>query len=222
MLQVDIQLNQPYATNSAFGLKARFDLSSGQCMGVMGMSGAGKTTLLHAIAGLLIPVAGKICCDEQVWFDAKQSIQLPPWQRRVGLVFQDGRLFPHMTVEQNLRYGIPKSEGSITLLDVVSVLEIASLLKRKPSQLSGGERQRVAIGRALLRQPEVLMMDEPLNGLDHHLKQQVLPYIKQVIATFGLPTIYVSHVREEVAEIANEIWVLAQGVLRQPHESAGH
>jgi molybdate transport system ATP-binding protein len=216
MLTVDIQLHQPYGINTSLDLQARFDLRSGHCLGVMGASGSGKTTLLHAIAGLLSPSSGLIRSEEQVWFDAKQGIQLPPWQRSVGLVFQDGRLFPHMTVEQNLRYGMPEAEGRITLVEVVSVLEIGALLQRKPGQLSGGERQRVAIGRALLRQPVVLMMDEPLSGLDDHLKQQVLPYIKQVIGSFGLPTLYVSHVREEVAEIANEVWVLAQGVLRQP------
>ena len=216
MLTVDIQLHQPYGVNTPLDLQARFNLRSGHCLGVMGASGSGKTTLLHAIAGLLSPSDGLIRSEEGVWFDAKQGIQLPPWQRSVGLVFQDGRLFPHMTVEQNLRYGMPEAEGQITLVEVVSVLEIGALLQRKPGQLSGGERQRVAIGRALLRQPVVLMMDEPLSGLDDHLKQQVLPYIKQVIASFGLPTLYVSHVREEVAEIANEVWVLAQGVLRQP------
>lgn len=216
MLTVDIQLHQPYGVSSPLDLQARFDLRPGDCLGVMGASGSGKTTLLHAVAGLLSPSAGLIRSEEQVWFDAKQGIQLPPWQRSVGLVFQDGRLFPHMTVEQNLRYGMPEAEGRITLVEVVNVLEIGALLQRKPGQLSGGERQRVAIGRALLRQPVVLMMDEPLSGLDDHLKQQVLPYIKQVIASFGLPTLYVSHVREEVAEIANEVWLLAQGVLRQP------
>jgi molybdate transport system ATP-binding protein len=216
MLTVDIQLHQPYASTSPLDLRARLDLLPGHCLGIMGASGSGKTTLLHAIAGLLAPTSGLIRSDEQIWFDAKQGIQLPPWQRAVGLVFQDGRLFPQMTVEQNLRYGMPAGECQIALPEVVNVLEIGTLLKRKPGQLSGGEKQRVAIGRALLRQPAVLMMDEPLSGLDEPLKQQVLPYIKQVIASFGLPTLYVSHVRDEVAEIADEVWVLAQGTLRQP------
>lgn len=216
MFTVDIHLHQPYVSVSQLDLRARFDLLPGHCLGIMGASGSGKTTLLHAIAGLLAPTSGLIRSDEQIWFDAKQGIQLLPWQREVGLVFQDGRLFPHMTAEQNLRYGMPAGECKIALPEVVNVLEIGALLKRKPGQLSGGEKQRVAIGRALLRQPAVLMMDEPLSGLDDHLKQQVLPYVRQVIAAFGLPTLYVSHVRDEVAEIADEVLVLAQGELRQP------
>lgn len=216
MFSVDIQMQQPYAATAPFALQARFDLLPGQCLGIMGASGVGKTTLLHAIAGLLSPTMGVIRSDGQVWFDAQQAIQLPPWQRQVGLVFQDGRLFPHMRVEENLRYGMPGGHTRIAWPEVVDVLEIGHLLKRKPGQLSGGEKQRVAIGRALLRQPTVLLMDEPLSGLDDHLKHQVLPYIKQVMTSFGLPTLYVSHVREEVAEVATEVWVLAQGQLRQP------
>lgn len=216
MFSVDIHIHQPYVAGQHFDLQAKFTLPPGRCLGIMGASGSGKTTLLHAIAGLVSPSSGVIRTGDQAWFDAKQVIALPPWQRPVGLVFQDGRLFPHMTVEQNLRYGMPVVEGSISQQEVLDVLEISALLKRKPGQLSGGEKQRVAIGRALLRQPAVLLMDEPLSGLDDQLKQQVLPYIKQVIASFGLPTLYVSHVGEEVAEIADEVLMLAQGILRQP------
>jgi molybdate transport system ATP-binding protein len=224
MLQVDIQIRQPYAvaaTEPAFVLQAKFDLKSGHCLGIMGASGSGKTTLLHSLAGLLMPASGVIQSHQYIWFDSKQGIQLPPWQRQVGIVFQDGRLFPHMNVQQNLVYGIPKGAVSISLQEVVAVLDIGALLQRKPSQLSGGEKQRVAIGRALLSQPGVLLMDEPLSGLDETLKQQVLPYIRKVITTFGLPTLYVSHVRDEVAEIANEVLQLAQGQLRQPVISGG-
>ncbi len=121
-----------------------------------------------------------------------------------------------MNVQQNLVYGMPKRAVAISLQEVVAVLDIGALLQRKPSQLSGGEKQRVAIGRALLSQPSVLLMDEPLSGLDEALKQQVLPYIRKVITTFGLPTLYVSHVRDEVAEIADEVLQLTQGQLRQP------
>lgn len=216
MLQVDIQIRQPYMGSAeAFALQASFELKPGHCLGMMGASGSGKTTLLHTISGLLMPASGIIRSGQQCWFDAKSGIQLPPWQRHVGMVFQDGRLFPHLTVLQNLVYGMP-SGGRISLEEVMAVLEIGHLIQRKPGQLSGGEKQRVAIGRALLSQPEVLLMDEPLSGLDDVLKQQVLPYIKNVITRFGLPTLYVSHVREEVAEIADEVLMLAQGQLRQP------
>jgi molybdate transport system ATP-binding protein len=219
MLQVDIHIKQPYAvaeSQAAFVLNAKFDLTPGYCLGIMGASGSGKTTLLHTIAGLLMPASGVIQSNQHVWFDSKRGIQLPPWQRQAGIVFQDGRLFPHMNVQQNLVYAMPKGAVSISLEEVTDVLDIASLLQRKPSQLSGGEKQRVAIGRALLSQPAVLLMDEPLSGLDEALKQQVLPYIRKVMTTFGLPTLYVSHVREEVAGIADEVLQLAQGQLRQP------
>jgi molybdate transport system ATP-binding protein len=217
MLQIDIQIKQPYAApaESMFGLEARFDLESGRCLGVMGASGTGKTTLLHSIAGLVMPSSGVIRSGDQYWYDSKQGIQRPAWQRPVGMVFQDGRLFPHLNVRQNLAYGMPDS-ATTTWEEVIGVLEISDLLNRKPGQLSGGEKQRVAIGRALLRQPAVLLMDEPLSGLDDALKQQLLPYINKVITTFGLPTVYVSHVQEEVAEVADEVLVLAQGCLRQP------
>lgn len=219
MLHVDIQIKQPYAvatTAPAFALEASFDIKHGECLGIMGASGCGKTTLLHNIAGLLMPASGIIQSDQQVWFDSSNAIRRPPWQRQVGIVFQDGRLFPHLDVQQNLVYGMPKRKISISVEEVIQVLEIDTLIKRKPGQLSGGEKQRVAVGRALLSQPAVLLMDEPLSGLDDALKQQVLPYIKKVITTFGLPTVYVSHVREEVAGIANQVLVLAQGQLRQP------
>lgn len=219
MLQVDIQIQQPYASTGeqpAFALAAKFDLKPGYCLGIMGASGSGKTTLLHTLAGLLMPASGIIKSNQQAWFDSAANIQLPPWQRQAGIVFQDGRLFPHLNVQQNLLYGMPKGKVSISLEEVIAVLEIGALIRRKPSQLSGGEKQRVAIGRALLSQPTVLLMDEPLSGLDEALKQQVLPYIKTVMTTFGLPTLYVSHVREEVAEIADEVLMLTQGQLRQP------
>lgn len=216
MLNVDIQLHHPHAGTSAFALEAQFTLLPGRCLGVMGPSGAGKTSLLHTIAGLLTPSAGRILHDYQPWFDAAQGISLPPWQRAVGLVFQEGRLFPHMSVLRNLQYGMPAQGAQIALDDVVEVLQLNALLARMPAQLSGGEQQRVAMGRALLRQPAVLLMDEPLSGLDEALKQQVLPYVRQVLESFALPTLYVSHVSEEVSAVADEVLWLAQGRLHQP------
>lgn len=216
MLNVDIQLHQPHAGTSAFALEAQLTLLPGRCLGVMGPSGAGKTSLLHAIAGLLTPSTGRILHDHQPWFDAAQGVSLPPWQRAVGLVFQEGRLFPHMSVLRNLQYGMPAQGAQIALDDVVDVLQLNTLLARMPAQLSGGEQQRVAMGRALLRQPAVLLMDEPLSGLDEALKQQVLPYVRQVLESFALPTLYVSHVSEEVSAVADEVLWLAQGRLHQP------
>lgn len=201
--------------------EAIFSVAAGQCLGIMGASGAGKTTLLHAIAGLIKPVSGQIRMDENVWFDDASRFHLGPHQRPVGLVFQEGRLFPHMTVAQNLSYGMPNdAKRAITMEEVLQVLAIKDLLRRAPSQLSGGERQRVALGRALLRQPDVLLMDEPLSGLDADLKQQVLPFIQQVIQRFKLPTIYVSHAKEEIDSVADQVRVLAQGVLGEARPSS--
>lgn len=204
--------------------QAAFQLAAGQCLGLMGASGAGKTSLLMAIAGLLQPTAGQIHMHESCWFDHAKQVQLAPHLRPVGMVFQEGRLFPHLSVAQNLRYGMPRAKhahdqdsvsAQITWAEVIEMLAIDHLLTRKPSQLSGGEQQRVALGRALLRQPQLLLMDEPLSGLDQTLKQQVLPYIQQVIKRFGLPTMYVSHHREEIEGVADSVWVLAQGELQE-------
>lgn len=221
MLSVDIGLQQPYAepgrASAPFALQAKFSVSAGQCLGVMGASGSGKTTLLHAIAGLLTPAQGVVRFGDQAWFDASQGVNVAAHKRRVGLVFQEGRLFPHLNVTQNLRYGLPMALPMHVQFDeVVNTLAIGHLLLRKPAQLSGGERQRVAMGRALLCQPSVLLMDEPLSGLDEGLKQQLLPYIQRVIQGFGLPTVYVSHTQDEVNSVANAVMRLTQGTLGQP------
>lgn len=218
MLTVNIHYQHPTSTAqlAQANYRAAFTVAAGQCLGIMGPSGAGKTTLLHAIAGLLNPTAGEILVHGTVWYDGTRAIHLAPHQRPVGLVFQEGRLFPHLSVEQNLRYGMPRrATPTISLHEVIDILAIKALLQRTPSQLSGGERQRVALGRALLSQPQILLMDEPLSGLDAALKQQVLPYIQQVIQRFSMPTIYVSHAQDEIARVADQVRVMDHGVLGQ-------
>lgn len=178
-------------------------------VGLFGPSGAGKTTLLHAIAGLTQPDEGRIVIDGRAVFDSTQRINLPAHQRGVGVVFQDMRLLPHYTVAGNLRYG--QSAGPLRLDDVVDLLQLSDLLSRRPNNLSGGEQRRVAIGRALLQNPKLLLMDEPLAGLDHALRRQILPFLRRVRDAVDLPIIYVSHELDEVLQLTDDLLLLDAG-----------
>ena len=177
-----------------------------QVCGVFGPSGSGKTTLLSLIAGLLRPESGHLRVGERTLVDSAAGICLPPEQRRIGYLFQDGCLFPHMSVLGNLRYGLRRRRGGGPQIDeVVEVLGLGDLLGRGAQLLSGGERQRVALGRALLAAPELLLLDEPLASLDDGLKERILPYLARITERFSLPTLYVSHSREELDELATRI-----------------
>ncbi len=179
---------------------------------LFGPSGAGKSTVLAAAAGLLRPDFCSIAIDGEVIADTETGVWLPPERRRVGLVFQDSRLFPHMSVGTNLRYGMRRAPpGNIGFDAVVDLLGIAPLLARKPHTLSGGERQRVAIGRALLAQPRLLLMDEPLASLDAARKADILPYLGRLHAALRLPVLYVTHAFEEVAQLADTLVLLDAG-----------
>ena len=169
-----------------------------------GPSGAGKTSILNMIAGLLRPDSGVISLQDFYLFDSNRSIDLPPERRHIGYIFQDARLFPHMSVRSNLLYGCHRAEGGQRLAHfdrVVDLLGIAPHLSRRPKTLSGGEKQRVALGRALLASPKLLLMDEPLASLDSDRKRELLPFIKELNAEFRIPVLYVSHVREEIQEL---------------------
>jgi molybdate transport system ATP-binding protein len=182
--------------------------------GVTGPSGSGKTMLLHLIAGLIRPIRGRIVVAGEVLEDTAARIHVPTHRRRVGLVFQHGRLLPHLTVEGNLRYGerlLTSSDRRIAFTDVVELLEIGPLLARRPAGLSGGERQRVALGRALLASPRVLLLDEPLASLDQRLKQQVLPYLRRVLMELRIPFLYVSHDIAEIRSLTGEIVTIEEG-----------
>jgi molybdate transport system ATP-binding protein len=178
---------------------------------LFGHSGSGKSSTLAVIAGLLRPSDARVEFDGQVWHDSAQGLWVPPERRRVGVVFQDPMLFPHLSVEQNLRYGLRRWRGRgaarIGFGRVVEVLELGPLLRRSPGALSGGERQRVGLGRALLRNPDLLLMDEPLASLDEPLKQRVLAYLDRVLREWRIPTLYVSHSQAEVRRLAH--WVVA-------------
>ena len=182
-------------------------------LALFGDSGAGKTSVLNAIAGLLTPQRGRIVLDNRVLFDSAERIDVPVAERRVGCVFQDGRLFPHLDVRANLLYGArPRGEHARADFDaVVALLELAPLLRRVPSHLSGGERQRVAIGRALLAQPHALLLDEPLTGLHFEARRQVLEHLRRLKRELRVFTVLVTHHADEVAALADEVVLLAAG-----------
>ena len=185
------------------------------CQGVtaiLGVSGAGKSTLINLINGLIKPDQGKISLNDVTLVATKQNIFVPPEQRNIGTVFQDALLFPHLRVIKNLTYGA-KNINRQKFDEIINVLNINHLLKRYPAMLSGGEKQRVAIGRALLTNPKLLLMDEPLSALDMPRKKELLSYIDTLVNEFKVPIIYVTHNINEVKRIANYVVILEQGKL---------
>ena len=189
-----------------------FEAPSPGVTALFGRSGAGKSTTLAVIAGLLRPDHCRIEVDGVVLADTAAGVWVPAERRRVGMVFQDARLFPHMSVATNLRFGLRRAgPGAIGFDDVVALLGIGGLLERRPHTLSGGERQRVAIGRALLSQPRLLLLDEPLSGLDGARKAEILPYLARLKAALRLPMIYVSHAPDEVLRLADTLVLLRDG-----------
>jgi molybdate transport system ATP-binding protein len=196
-----------------FDLDASFEAPTGVTV-LFGRSGSGKTTVVNAVAGLLSPREGRIVADGRVLLDTARGVRLPPHRRRLGYVFQEGRLFPHLSVRQNLRYGAwfaPKDAGREEFSRVVDLLGIGHLLDRRPGALSGGEKQRVAIGRALLSAPAVILADEPLAALDEARKAEILPYFERLRDEVAVPILYVSHAASEVARLATTVVALEAG-----------
>jgi molybdate transport system ATP-binding protein len=201
-------------TLGEFRLEVRIACESRGVVALFGRSGAGKTSIVNMLAGLLRPDHGRIEIDGRVLFDSDARIDEPPERRRLGYVFQESRLFPHMTVHANLRYGMrrtPSSERNIAFDEVVDVLGITALLDRRPRQLSGGERQRVALGRALLASPHLLLMDEPLASLDAPRKLEILPFIERMRDRFGVPIVYVTHAMDEIIRLADTLVLIDHG-----------
>ncbi len=189
-----------------------FDVPTPGMTVLFGPSGAGKSTIIAAAAGLLRPDECRIVVDGRVLADTASGVWLPPERRRMGLVFQDARLFPHMSVATNLRFGLRRTTpGPVRFEEVVELLGIGALLTRRPHTLSGGERQRVAIGRALLAQPELLLMDEPLASLDLARKSEIMPYLTRLKTALKLPILYVTHSPDEVAQLADWIVLIEAG-----------
>jgi molybdate transport system ATP-binding protein len=210
MLELDLEF-----ARGAFALRAQIRIDAGTT-GICGPSGCGKSTLLALIAGLLKPASGSIRFGEQVLADTATGQFVPPWKRHVGLVFQDGQLFPHLSVRDNLLYGFRRlapDQRRLELAPVAAMLEIEPLLDRRPAQLSGGQRSRVALGRALLYSPRLLLLDEPLSGLDDRLKQQILPFLKRVRDETRIPMLYVSHAGAEVDYLTERVLQMENGVL---------
>ncbi|HEX4954057.1 MAG TPA: ATP-binding cassette domain-containing protein [Thermoanaerobaculia bacterium] len=199
---------------AAFPLRLTATLGA-RATAIFGPSGAGKTSLLDLIAGLRRPASARIELDGRVLTDTLSRIDVPPQGRGIGYVPQDGVLFPHLSVAGNLRYGYraDRAPARLRLEPVVELLDLGSLLERRPADLSGGERQRVALGRALLTAPKLLLLDEPLAALDAGLKERILPYLTAVRDELEMPLLYVTHRAEEVVALCEEVLVLERGRL---------
>lgn len=204
-------------------IDCRFQLQMGQFLiepnfqsdalviGLFGASGSGKTSILHAIAGLNTPLSGLIKIQDQTWFDSDQKINLSTQKRHVGLVFQDAQLFPHKTVKQNLLFGLKhlsQQERHFEANYIIELLKLEHLLQRMPIKLSGGEKQRVALGRALLYSPKLLLLDEPLSALDAAHKAEIIPFFQKVKEEIKIPMIYVSHDIQEIKQLTETMWIL--------------
>jgi len=197
----------------SFSLDARFELPTPGVVALFGRSGCGKTTLVNAIAGLLDADSGRVALDDLLLLDTEQRLNVPPERRRIGYVFQDARLFPHLSVAANLEYGERRAppQRFVTLDDVAGLLDLGRLMDRRTHQLSGGERQRVAIGRALLSQPRLLLLDEPLASLDAARRDEVLPYLETLRDQLAIPMVYVSHDFDEVLRLATYVVLMESG-----------
>jgi molybdate transport system ATP-binding protein len=208
VLAVDVQKQL-----GTFKLNISFK-AAGNATGLFGPSGSGKTTLVNMIAGLLTPDRGSIAVDDTVLFDSTARINVPPHRRRIGYVFQEGRLFPHLSVRQNLDYGRRMSRRPRDTKEferIAALLDIGHLLDRRPRLLSGGERQRIAVGRALLMAPRLMLLDEPLASLDAGHKREILPYLVRLRDEAKIPVVYVSHTPAELRQIATTIVRLEAG-----------
>ncbi|ENX34304.1 molybdate ABC transporter, ATP-binding protein [Acinetobacter colistiniresistens] len=203
MMDCHIQLQQ-----GQFCLDQHFQ-SDQPVIGLFGASGSGKTTILHSIAGLIRPQSGWIRIQNQTWFDQSKKINLSTQQRRVGMVFQDAQLFPHKNVKQNLVFGfkhIAPPQRQFEVDYIIELLKLGHLLERMPAKLSGGEKQRVALGRALLYSPQLLLLDEPLSALDTAHKAEIIPFFQRVKQDIKIPMLYVSHDKSEIEQLSDTIW----------------
>lgn len=209
MLEIHVEKKQ-----GGFFINAGFSTDRAGVTALFGASGAGKTSIVNMVAGLSRPDQGRIIVGDRTCFDSGKGIDLPPEKRRIGYVFQDARLFPHLSVRANLTYGMQLQDPADLYVDfhkVVALLGIGDLLPRRPARLSGGEKQRVAIGRALLCSPLLLLMDEPLASLDRERREEVLPFIRLLSKSVEVPVLYVSHQMDEIVSLADTLVRLEKG-----------
>lgn len=192
-------------------LDASFEIEQGTLVTLFGASGAGKTTTLRVLAGLTSAENGLIKFDDETWLDTKQKIDLPPQKRKTGFVFQDYALFPNMTVKENLQYALQKGESNSIVEELMHVMDLEQLQKRKPAMLSGGQQQRVALARALVRKPKLLLLDEPLSALDSEMRLKLQDHILKVHKQYALTTILVSHDFAEIFKMSDKIFMLDNG-----------
>jgi len=206
MINVNINLkrdNFDVAINETFGEGIT---------GIFGPNGSGKTSLLYSISGLAIPQQGEISIHGKTVFSSSGKINIPVNKRNIGYVFQEGRLFPHMSVEKNLLYGAKKNQGrTLSFDDVVKLLNLSNLLKSKPGNISGGERQRTALGRALLSNPQLLLLDEPFSAVDTELREQILPFLFRIHKTVKIPILVVSHDITDLLKLTNKLCIIQNG-----------
>ncbi len=214
-MKLEVAVKKQFA--GGFCADFAFTVENDRC-GIFGQSGSGKTTLMYMLAGLLAPDSGTIFLDGRVLFDSLAGVNLPPEKRKIGIVFQHARLFPHMNVKQNLLFGFSRlsaRERVINQAELLDILKLDSLLKRSVGGLSGGERQRVALARTLLACPRLILLDEPLTGLDDSLKAQIIPYLQKVFARFSIPFLFISHSLEEMRLMTEQVLLVEKGGLRK-------
>ena len=212
-LNVQKKLNAP---EGLFLLDVDTQIQQGQFIALFGPSGCGKTSILRMIAGLLTPDSGNVEVNGKAWLDTSRRINLPPQKREIGFVFQDYGLFPHLSVLENLIYALGKNQDAAITRDLLEAMELGDLRHRKPSTLSGGQKRRVALARALVRKPAVLMLDEPLSALDHGMRTHLQDYLLSIHHHFHLTTILVSHDIREIFRLADRVLVMDQGkIIRQ-------
>ncbi len=209
---IDLSLHKGLHTaQGTMPLDIDITITKGQFVTLYGESGAGKTSILRMLAGLLSPDQGKIVVNESIWYDSTTKTNLKPQQRKVGFMFQDYALFPHMTVRKNLEYALSKNQDSGSIEELIQMVELGDLQHQKPSTLSGGQQQRVALARALVQQPEILLLDEPLSALDTKMRLKLQDYILKVHQQYNLTTILVSHNIGEIIKLSHQVHILEKG-----------
>ncbi len=199
------------ATHGTMLLDINVDIERGSLVTLYGNSGAGKTSIFRMISGLLHADKGRITVNQKTWLDTEKRISLKPQQRKIGFVFQDYALFPNMTVKENLLYALEKGQNKEIINELIEIIELGDLQDRKPEKLSGGQKQRVSLARALVRKPEILMLDEPLSALDHMMRAKLQDYILKVHKQYNLTTLLISHEIGEVIKMSDKVFMIENG-----------